>query len=605
MTQVTEPFPIFYDDDGTPLENGLIYIGQVNQDPRANPVVVYTDFARTIPIAQPIRTLNGRPAFQGAPINLYIAEAEYSIAIQNRFGTPIVSAPDGSAFVTSRELAASGGSDLVGFIQSGTGAVARTVQDKLRESVSVKDFGAVGDGVTDDTAAIQAALGVVAAYDNGGTVVLPIGTYNCGSTKITVPQKVTLHLDGAEILSSAANAIEITLGSDSLSGKISGSGHAAKLTHTGTGYGIVCNGAGESRANVFISDILIEGSSSGTAGLYTTAFNRLTTSNLKINGYTAGAAHLNEGANAITHFSPSFESCLHGMDNVSVVKNLVQYSANAIMMFGGHIFGCTGWGWRERKSTGSDPNIGNLISGCTFENNGVNASSTTGHVFIQFAVGIDIQGSYFEDYVGTVPVTAILIGDASNAPQSINIVGNLFATTGTNVIENNNGQSVWVENNHVTGAATNFVNQGANGRLLRVKNNRAPAVSAYFTGSDGGSDSIIDLATNTFVNSHSDTIRGYGFNAISGLAQDLVIRTRASGTNCVTFQAIDGTGIGSLTNAGAFNVSTSYSVAGTKVVGAQGAAVADASGGATIDAEARAAINTLLARLRVHGLIAT
>lgn len=48
-----------------------------------------------------------------------------------------------------------------------------------------------------------------------------------------------------------------------------------------------------------------------------------------------------------------------------------------------------------------------------------------------------------------------------------------------------------------------------------------------------------------------------------------------------------------------------YRVAATKVVGAQGAAVADASGGAIIDAEARSALNSLLARLRTHGLIAT
>lgn len=73
-------------------------------------------------------------------------------------------------------LSGSNGSASVGFLQSGTGATARTAQAKLRDTVSVKDFGAVGDGVTDDTAAIQAAI------NTGLPVFAPAGTYKITST---------------------------------------------------------------------------------------------------------------------------------------------------------------------------------------------------------------------------------------------------------------------------------------------------------------------------------------------------------------------------------------------------------------------------------------
>jgi len=70
----------------------------------------------------------------------------------------------------TRELADLGG----GFIQAGSGAVQRTVESKLQDVVSVKDFGAVGDGVTDDTEKIQAAID---SLSPGDELYMPAGDY--------------------------------------------------------------------------------------------------------------------------------------------------------------------------------------------------------------------------------------------------------------------------------------------------------------------------------------------------------------------------------------------------------------------------------------------
>ena len=73
---------------------------------------------------------------------------------------------------------------------AGTSAVARTVESKLRDVVSVKDFGAVGNGVTNDTAAIQAALTASA----GKSLYFPPGTYRT-TAALSVPANTTLWCD--------------------------------------------------------------------------------------------------------------------------------------------------------------------------------------------------------------------------------------------------------------------------------------------------------------------------------------------------------------------------------------------------------------------------
>jgi hypothetical protein len=79
------------------------------------------------------------------------------------------------------------------FLQAGTGAVSRTTQAKLRDRVSVTDFGATGDGITNDTAAMQAAIDAVDAA-GGGMVYFPEGTY-LKSAAIDLPENVYLQGD--------------------------------------------------------------------------------------------------------------------------------------------------------------------------------------------------------------------------------------------------------------------------------------------------------------------------------------------------------------------------------------------------------------------------
>jgi hypothetical protein len=82
----------------------------------------------------------------------------------------------------------------LGFLQAGTGAVTRTAQDKMRETVSVLDFGAVGDGVADDTAAIQAAINASVGFRS---VYFPSGTYKVTSQITIANDRVMLHGDGS------------------------------------------------------------------------------------------------------------------------------------------------------------------------------------------------------------------------------------------------------------------------------------------------------------------------------------------------------------------------------------------------------------------------
>ncbi len=134
-------------------------------------------------------TLSTAPDAAGAGLQIYIDGVYQEAATYSVSGSTLTftEAPPFNASIEVIKLQTTAlnttTADLVTYTPAGNSAVDTTVQTKLRESVSVKDFGAVGDGSTNDTAAIQAAINSVST--NGGQVHFPSGTYNCSTLVIT------------------------------------------------------------------------------------------------------------------------------------------------------------------------------------------------------------------------------------------------------------------------------------------------------------------------------------------------------------------------------------------------------------------------------------
>lgn len=90
-------------------------------------------------------------------------------------------------YFTDIQLGSATSADLVSYSQGSTSHVTRTVESRLRDHVSVLDFGAVGDGVTNDTAALQAAINN--AKLNGLALYIPGRTYLTGPLSLSSATK--------------------------------------------------------------------------------------------------------------------------------------------------------------------------------------------------------------------------------------------------------------------------------------------------------------------------------------------------------------------------------------------------------------------------------
>lgn len=172
------------------VANGKIYIGKIDTDP-VNPenqiqVYVENEDGSHVPVSQPI-IINaaGYPVYNGQ-IAKFVTVQGHSMAVYDAYGAqqfyfPNILKYDPDQFKQELENKFNNGSTpsiinyKYGLPEEVDGATQRTLQDKLDDHVNVRDFGAKGDGITDDTDAIKNAI--IYCASNGKRLKWDSGVY--------------------------------------------------------------------------------------------------------------------------------------------------------------------------------------------------------------------------------------------------------------------------------------------------------------------------------------------------------------------------------------------------------------------------------------------
>lgn len=185
------------DADGNPLAGGLVYTYAAGT---LTPLVTYTSYAATQENTNPVVLDERGEAF------IWFSDAAYRVIVRTADDVTVYDSDnlnrdsagrvafDYSATYSAgtigkwlQDLALAVGSTFIGWIQTGGSAILRTVRDKLRDAPpDIRDFGAVCDGVTDDYAAVAAAIA------SGAKIIKAPALTTRLSAGIVIPDGVTL-----------------------------------------------------------------------------------------------------------------------------------------------------------------------------------------------------------------------------------------------------------------------------------------------------------------------------------------------------------------------------------------------------------------------------
>ena len=401
----------FFDANGNPLVGGKLYSYAAGT---STPLATYTGNTTTTANTNPV-ILNSR-----GEAGVWLSSSYYKLKLTDSNDVEIWTVDNVGGFATMADLtaaiaaltaslASSSGSSMIGFIQAGTSAVATTAQAKMRETISVKDFGAVGDDVADDTTKIQAAINY--ANTIGGDVYFPAGIY-----KITNGLTINNSGDTADTFKASM------YGDSSSSARIHGmAGSYDMLTITGgTGAGVESHQV--IRGLFFVKEDYV-GYCIGGDNL---AFLSLEDVSCFNGAYSFYATDV---------LSSVFYNCVFRQATIGMRAEYTNFSyPNALTMVG-----CVVGNSRDAGIWIVGGTTFNMFGG-SVESNGIDGSSATkfgvllNNSGVQGSVSGNFSGVYFENNVGTADIWLA----NSAQPAAASISGCSFARISSTYYVTNN-----------------------------------------------------------------------------------------------------------------------------------------------------------------------
>ena len=226
-TVLLSPSPIlqFFNNSGQPNAGGslLTQVGGVNYP-------TYQDSAGTIPLPNPI-PLNARGEVSnssGTSVQLFLTSGvTYTFTLYDANNNQL----NQSTYVVPPVTTTS--PTAITYNEGGTGAVNRTVQSKLQETISVKDFGAIGNGIANDYNSFVNAIYSISS--SGGTLYIPAGTYYLGVSGILISRSnINIVGDGMPEVASNKNNL---IGGTILQGQVVIDGNNISVSNLGVDCG--------------------------------------------------------------------------------------------------------------------------------------------------------------------------------------------------------------------------------------------------------------------------------------------------------------------------------------------------------------------------------